>query len=148
MCEGGHENWINPVSGASVYIIHQDKILFGVRSSDPGKGKLDVPGGIIEVNETAEQTAIRETKEEFRINVTLRHCFGTYVSMYGDRPALNIIFIAFMPDPKQVIVPADDMNGGAPTWRSIDALPGAGEVMGDWMVQVHKDILSWWRNTS
>lgn len=142
MCEAGHENWINPVSGVSVYIIKDDKVLFGVRSVEPEKGKLDVPGGIIEVHESAEQAAIRETKEEFGIDVTLTSCFGTYSSMYDGRPALNILFIATMSNQK--ITPSDDMNGGEPTWRDIENLPGASETF-DWMVAAHKDLLNWWQ---
>ena len=48
MCEAGHENWINPALGVSVYVIKDSKVLFGVRSSNPGKGKLDVPGGFVD----------------------------------------------------------------------------------------------------
>jgi ADP-ribose pyrophosphatase YjhB (NUDIX family) len=143
VCEAGHENWINPVTGVSVYIIKDGKVLFGVRSADPEKGKLDVPGGIIEVHESAEEAAIRETKEEFGIDVMLTSCFGTYPSMYDGRPALNILFVATMPDQK--LTPSDDMSGGAPVWRHMNDLPGAGETF-DWMITAHKDLLKWWRH--
>jgi ADP-ribose pyrophosphatase YjhB (NUDIX family) len=79
MCEAGHENWINPAVGVSAYVIKDGKVLFGVRSRDPGKGKLDVPGGFVEAHESAEQAAIREAKEEFDIDITLTNCFGTYL---------------------------------------------------------------------
>lgn len=143
MCEAGHENWINPALGVSVYVIKDSKVLFGVRSSNPGKGKLDVPGGFVEVHESAERAAIREAKEEFDIDITLEVCFGTYPSIYDGRPALNIVFIATMPD--QDITPSDDMSGGEPIWRDIKNLPGSKEIMDDWMVTVHRDLLVWWR---
>jgi len=142
-CEAGHENWINPAVGVSAYIIKNGRVLFGVRSSNPGKGKLDVPGGFVEVNESAEQAAIRETKEEFGIAITLERCFGTYTSVYDDRPALNIVFIASMTD--QPITPSDDMSGGEAVWRDMRNLPGPDEVMDDWLVTAHKDLLAWWR---
>jgi NAD+ diphosphatase len=94
MCEAGHENWINPAVGVSAYVIKDGKVLFGVHSSGPGEDKLDVPGGFVEVHESAEQAAIREAKEEFGIDITVQNCFGTYPSIYDGRPALNIIFIA------------------------------------------------------
>jgi ADP-ribose pyrophosphatase YjhB (NUDIX family) len=141
-CEAGHENWINPAVGVSAYVVKDGKVLFGVRSSDPGKGKLDVPGGFVEVHESAEQAAIREAKEEFGIDITLERCFGTYPSDYDGRPALNIVFIASMPD--QDITPSDDMSGGEPVWRDIENLPGSDEIMDDWMVATHKDLLAWW----
>lgn len=143
MCEAGHENWINPAVGVSAYIIKDGKVLFGVRSSDPGKGKLDVPGGFVEVHESAEQAAIREAKEEFDIDINLTHCFGTYPSVYDGRPALNIVFIATMPE--QAIVPSDDMSGGDPIWQDMEDLPGVGVIMDDWMVKAHEDLLAWWR---
>lgn len=143
MCEAGHENWINPATGVSAYVIKGSKVLFGVRSFNPGKGKLDVPGGFVEIYESAEQAAIREAKEEFGIDITLEYCFGTYPSVYDGRPALNVVFIASMTD--QDITPADDMSGGDPVWRDIEDLPGSGEIMDDWMVEVHEGLRAWWR---
>lgn len=144
VCDVGHANWINPAVGASAYIIQDGKVLFGVRSANPGKGKLDVPGGFIEVHESAEQAAIRETKEEFGIDITLKNCFGTYPSIYDGRPALNIVFIASM-TPDQTIIPSDDMSGGDPMWRDIENLPRSRELMDDWMVTAHRDLLAWWQ---
>jgi len=143
MCDAGHENWINPAVGVSAYVIKDGKVLFGVRSSDPGKGKLDVPGGFVEVHESAEQAAIREAKEEFGIDIKLECCFGTYPSVYDGRPALNIVFVASMPD--QDVTPSDDMSGGDPVWRHVENLPGSDEIMDKWMVATHKDLLAWWR---
>lgn len=143
VCKAGHENWINPATGVSAYVIRNGKVLFGVRSSNPGKGKLDVPGGFVEVHESAEQAAIREAKEEFGIDITLKRCFGTYPSTYDGRPALNIVFIATMPD--QRITASDDMSGGEPVWRDIENLPGSSEIIDDWMVAAHADLLAWWR---
>lgn len=142
VCAAGHENWINPATGVSAYVIRDGKVLFGVRSSDPGKGKLDVPGGFVEVHESAEQAAIREAKEEFGIDIAIKSCFGTYPSVYEGRPALNIVFIATMPD--QPIMASDDMSGGEPVWRAIEDLPNSSEIMDDWMVAAHKDLLTWW----
>lgn len=143
VCEAGHENWVNPAVGVSAYVIKGGEVLFGVRSSDPGKGKLDVPGGFVEVHESAEQAAIREAKEEFGVDITLKNCFGTYPSVYEGRPALNIVFIATMEG--QAINPSHDMSGGKPVWRDIQNLPAADEIMDEWMVQTHKDLLAWWR---
>lgn len=142
LCEAGHENWINPATGVSAYVIKDGKVLFGVRSSDPGKGKLDVPGGFVEVHESAEQATVREAKEEFGIDIVLHSCFGTYASVYDGRPALNIVFIATMSD--QQIEASDDMSGGEPVWRDIEDLPGADEIIDKWMVQTHEDLLAWW----
>jgi len=68
--------------------------------------------------------------------------FGTYTSVYDSRPALNIVFLATMPD--QPITPLDDMQGGEPEWRDISKVPAPDEIMDEWMVRAHRDLLSWW----
>lgn len=97
----------------------------------------------IEVHESAEQAVVREVKEEFGIDITLKSCFGTYPSLYNGRPALNIVFIATMSE--QPILASDDMSGGEPTWHNIENLPGSSEVMADWIAVAHKDLLTWRR---
>ncbi len=53
-----------PIVGIGAIIIRDDRILLEKRKNDPGRGKWSVPGGIVEVGETLEQTVIREVKEE------------------------------------------------------------------------------------
>jgi NAD+ diphosphatase len=143
VCEAGHENWINPAVGAVVYIIKGGKVLFGVRSVEPHKGKLSLPGGFIDVDETAEQASIREAKEELGIDVTLQTCLGTYATTYGNRPILNIVFIADCQS--QSIIPGDDMNDGEPVWREVNSLPTPDELAWDWYQVAQKDLLAWWQ---
>jgi ADP-ribose pyrophosphatase YjhB (NUDIX family) len=141
MCADGHENWINPATAASVFVLKDNKVLYGIRSSDPGKGKLDLPGGFIEVGETAEQAAIRETKEELGIDVVLVDFLGSYATTYNGRPNLNMSFVARMTGGQ--IQAGDDMSNGQPVWRSIDDLPGPDEQAADWFTTSHKDFLAW-----
>lgn len=58
-----------PIIGVGVVIIRNDKILLEKRKNDPGKGKWSIPGGLVELGETAEQTVIREVKEETGLEV-------------------------------------------------------------------------------
>ena len=45
-------------------------MLFPIsRAFEPAKGKLDLPGGFVDMNETAEEALIRELKEELNIDV-------------------------------------------------------------------------------
>jgi len=53
-----------PIVGVGIVIVREGKILLEKRKNDPGRGKWSVPGGIVELGETLEQTVIRETKEE------------------------------------------------------------------------------------
>jgi NAD+ diphosphatase len=141
LCEAGHENWINPAIGSAAFIVKNNKVLYGVRTQDPSKGKLDLPGGFIEVNETAEQAAIREAKEEMGVNIDLVAPLGTYASVYQGRPTLDIVFIAKMTS--EEITPGDDLQGGDPVWRTVDNLPGPEEVADVWFPQAQQDLLAW-----
>ena len=143
VCAAGHENWLNPAVGATVYVLRGDTVLYGVRSRDPGKGRLDLPGGFVEVGETAEQAALREIKEELGIDITITAFLGTYATTYEGRPVLNLAYVATTASPQ--VTPGDDMKGGAPVWRRVDDLPGPGEQAADWFTQANNDFLAWYR---
>jgi ADP-ribose pyrophosphatase YjhB (NUDIX family) len=127
-----------------VYIIKDDRVLFGVRSIEPGIGLLDVPGGFINPEETAEQAVARETKEEVGVDITLRHILGTYSSMYFGKRALSIVFVADYSggEPSG----SDDMSGGEIVWRDINNLPGAEELSWDWQTACQADLATWWQS--
>ena len=44
-------------------------MLLTTRAFEPAKGKLDLPGGFVDMNVTAEEALIRELKEELGIDV-------------------------------------------------------------------------------
>lgn len=46
-----------------------DYVLLIKRGKEPGKGMFALPGGFVEENETLQQAAIRETKEETGIDL-------------------------------------------------------------------------------
>ena len=59
----------NIAAAVAIVFTFEDKILFAVRNIDPDKGKLDLPGGFIDPNETAETAACREIEEELGIAI-------------------------------------------------------------------------------
>ena len=61
----------NIAAAVAVVFTFEDKILFTVRNVNPDKGKLDLPGGFIDPNETAEEAACREIKEELGLNISV-----------------------------------------------------------------------------
>lgn len=61
----------NIAAAVAVIFTFQDQVLFAERNVDPDKGKLDLPGGFIDPNETAEEAACREIKEELGLSITL-----------------------------------------------------------------------------
>lgn len=143
ICEIGHENYINPILGAVVFVMDGDKVLYGVRNREPNTGGLSAPGGLLELTDTLESAGLREVKEEMGIDVELVDFLGSYSTFYGDRRVLNSIFIA-----KYVggdITPSDDMSGGDPQWRSVNDLPTLDELSWDWYPPAQKDLQEWYK---
>ena len=59
-----------PIVGVGVVVIRNGQILLERRKNDPGRGKWSIPGGIVELGETLEQTVTRETLEETGLEVS------------------------------------------------------------------------------
>ncbi len=78
-----HKLYINEAS-ATVALIKNDKneLLFTTRKFNPAAGMLDLPGGFIDLGETAEDCIKREVKEELNLNVTGLCFFGTFPNEY------------------------------------------------------------------
>ena len=58
-----------PLVGVGAVVICAGKILLEKRKNDPGKGKWSIPGGLVELGESAEETVIREVNEETGLKV-------------------------------------------------------------------------------
>lgn len=89
----------------SLYPITVDCVVFGYdegmlkialieRKMDPFKGMWAIPGGFMEDNETAEETALRELKEETGMENIFLEQFHTF-SSHGRDPRGRTITIAF-----------------------------------------------------
>lgn len=63
---------------ANVIIEKNGKVLMLRRNYDPGKNKLDLLGGFIEKDESVEEAAIREAKEESGFEVKLTEKLGEF----------------------------------------------------------------------
>ena len=64
-----HPDFPMPITGVGVMIFKGDKVLLGKRKSAHGAGTYEFPGGKLEVYETFEECARRETKEECDIEI-------------------------------------------------------------------------------
>jgi mutator protein MutT len=58
-----------PLVGIGAVVLINGKILLEKRKNNPGKGKWSIPGGLVDLGESVEQTVIREVMEETRLEV-------------------------------------------------------------------------------
>lgn len=65
----GFTYYHNIAAAVALVFTFEDKVLFTVRNVDPDKGKWDLPGGFIDPNETAEEAACREIREELGLDL-------------------------------------------------------------------------------
>ena len=64
-CEDcGFVYYANPSSATAAFIVRGDSLLVARRGKEPAKGTLDLPGGFVDMDETAEQGMAREIMEE------------------------------------------------------------------------------------
>jgi len=79
---------------ADAVIIKNKKILLIKRGREPFKGMWALPGGLLEENETIEQCAKREAKEETSLNVKPEKLIGVYSDTSRDpRKVVSVAFI-------------------------------------------------------
>ena len=90
----GHVWYRNPSPTAGAAIVRDGKVLLSVRGRDPYKGKIDVPGGFLNVGETALEGLRREIDEELgvEIEVAMSDCLQAEPHRYGDEGTWTIAF--------------------------------------------------------
>ena len=68
--ECGFVYYFNPSSATVALILNDQKdLLVCRRAKEPAKGTLDLPGGFIDMGETAEEGVVREVREETGMTV-------------------------------------------------------------------------------
>lgn len=75
--------YINSAAAVAILIINnQNELLLTKRAFDPEKGKLDLPGGFVDIGESAEQAVVRELKEELNLEAVNLRYLGSYPNEY------------------------------------------------------------------
>jgi ADP-ribose pyrophosphatase YjhB (NUDIX family) len=86
----GFIHYVNPRVVVGVVPHWRDHILLARRAIDPCKGKWTIPAGYLEVGETLQAGAVRETWEEARARVTLEGLIGVY-----NIPRIGQVYMVF-----------------------------------------------------
>ena len=100
---------------------HELKVLLIQRGIEPYKGMWAFPGGFMRIDETAEECAIRELREE--TGLVLKHIrqLGAFSGVHRD-PRERIVSIAFYALARQSEVKAGD-DAATARWWSINDIP-------------------------
>lgn len=111
----GFKYFINmSASVAAIIRNHNNDILFTVRKHNPAVGMLDLPGGFVDLGETAEEAILREIKEELNLTINKIEFIGTFTNkyFYGEivYQTLDLVFNCTVDSLTELQV-ADDVSG-------------------------------------
>jgi ADP-ribose pyrophosphatase YjhB (NUDIX family) len=82
-CSACSFTYFHNVATAAAAILEFDKkIILIKRAREPGKGKLDLPGGFIDPEETVEDGLNRELQEELGITLEKMKYLGSFPNVY------------------------------------------------------------------
>ena len=90
MC--GHIHYVNPLLVAGVIPVSHGRIWLLRRAIEPRVGYWTFPAGYMELGETVEEAAERETREELNMSVRLVRLLTVYSR--SDLRTVHIVFVA------------------------------------------------------
>ena len=117
----GYIDYVNPRIIVGAVATWEDKFLLAKRAIEPRKGYWTIPAGFLEVGETLEAGAVRETWEEAGSHIAIDQLLGIYnIARIGQ---VYMVFRAHMLSP-QFSVGVESEDVGLFAWDDIpwDAL--------------------------
>ncbi len=90
VCPEGHVTWRNPRVVVGTLPILRGRVYLARRAIEPALGRWGNPGGFLELGESLQEGARRETEEETELRVEVGRLIGVY-----SRPHAGIVTIAF-----------------------------------------------------
>jgi len=101
-------------SVAAIIRNEKNEILFTIRKHDPAAGMLDLPGGFVDLGETAEDAVKREIFEELNLEINKTEFVGTFTNKYLyariEYQTLDLVYNCSVESFEELKV-ADDVSG-------------------------------------
>ena len=113
-----------PAVSADVVVLAEDSasILLIQRKRDPFAGSWALPGGFMDMDETASDAAIRELEEETGLVVSQVSQIGAYSDVQRD-PRGRVVTVAFFASVAKASKLAASDDAADAQWFSLDQLP-------------------------
>ncbi|HKI90382.1 MAG TPA: NUDIX domain-containing protein [Draconibacterium sp.] len=109
----GFHFYINAAAAVAALIVDANgKLMLVTRGVEPDYGKLDLPGGFVDPEESVEEALIRELKEELGISIQQFEYLGSAPNEYiFSEFSVFTVDLAFKVIPKSVeqLAPKDDI---------------------------------------
>jgi ADP-ribose pyrophosphatase YjhB (NUDIX family) len=93
VCPDGHITWRNPRVVVGTVPVKAGRIYLGRRDIEPARGRWGNPSGFLELGESLQEGARRETEEETELRVEVGRLIGVY-----SRPHAGIITVVYEAD--------------------------------------------------
>ncbi len=83
VCPDGHVTWRNPRVVVGTLPVRDGQVFLARRGIEPGLGLWSYPGGYLELGESTQEGARRETEEETLLRVEIGRLVGAYSRPHG-----------------------------------------------------------------
>jgi ADP-ribose pyrophosphatase YjhB (NUDIX family) len=90
VCPNGHVTWRNPRLVVGTLPVRAGRVFLARRSIEPGAGLWTYPGGFLEIGESAQEGARRETEEETQLRIEVGRLIGAY-----SRPHVGVVTLVY-----------------------------------------------------
>jgi ADP-ribose pyrophosphatase YjhB (NUDIX family) len=140
----GFVHFPGPKLVAGCLVIDNGRVLLLRRGIEPQIGKWTFPGGYVDLGESPEAAALRETREEVGLRVEL----GPLLGVYSDPDRRSVAVVAYRATPgieeATVTEEATEIGYFAPRdipWQEI-AFPTTRDALRDWTAEIRRDSLA------
>ncbi|MBR1485129.1 MAG: NUDIX domain-containing protein [Prevotella sp.] len=120
----GFTYYANPCSATAAFIRNsRGDLLVAVRGKEPAKDTLDLPGGFVDMGETAEEGMAREIREETGLDVAaLRYLFSIPNRYLYSGMVIHTVDMFYEVHVADEAVPHAADDAAALKWMALDAI--------------------------